>query len=482
MSKLTIVGDSNIRNAFSGKLKRMDRMGKCSSEYISATSLTAGYKALQDANSATMLVISFLLNGITDETELCRDDGEIQAKVDIIVGEYCQAILNSAETKPDCHHYVLPPFYRASPKWLTGKIDGITSTIIANLSTRTRVHIIPTFNTTPAMLQDDVHLNSDSQNCLYNHITQYMWPETMSVDRSATKRTHSTLASPPRNASPTLDLHMDNIADTASGSATSPSSKIMKIAPVTEPIKHDVMKPKGTIQEQIEELQLDNAQNKRMIGVQTGCMQNMIYQSANQADISDMLCNINSQNIVIISGISETPFGLGPQPLPRDVANKLVGCTKVHIGSITSVFVQKYPLPKRNTLPDLKITFNSGPAGLLFRQQASKLRKDKVGEWGGIFVCNEPTKSTRVRIAILDTIAKALQRLPSNDGKKMFVTRFDPRPQLCIKSENHTEKRMFYIDVVEKYHSLLTEADINYARKIAGRTYGDRLRPTFAVL
>ncbi len=482
MSKLIIIGDSNIRNAFSGKLKRLDRTGKCCSEFISATSLTAGYKALQDANNATMLIISFLLNGITDGTELCRDEGEIQIKVDTIVGEYCQAILNSAESKPNCQHYILPPFYRASPKWLAGKIDAITSTIIEKLSTRTGVHIIPTFNTTSAMLQDDVHLNTEAQNNLYNHITQYMWPEAMTIDRGSTKRSHTTLESSPMVTSPTSDTPTGNLTEEDTGSATGPTNKIIKLSSPTDLTQDDVREQKGTITEQIEELQMDNAKIKRMMEVHTGCMQKMIYQSANQADISDMLCNINSQNVVIISGIREAPFGLGFLPLPRDVANKLVGFTKVHIGAISNVFVQRFPFPKRGALPDLKITFNSGAAGLLFRQQANSFRKDKMGEWGSIFVSNEPTKSTRVRIAILDTIAKALQRLPSNEGKKMFVTRYDPRPQLCFKTENHTEKRMFYIDVVEKYHSLLTEADLNFARKIAGHTYGDRLRPTFAIL
>ena len=484
MSKLTIIGDSNIRNAFSGKLKKLDRTGNCSSDFISATSLTAGYKALQDASNATMLVISFLLNGITNGTELCRDDGEIQAKVDTIVGEYCQAILNSADSKPNCQHYVLPPFYRASPKWLVGKIDAITSTIIAKLSTHTSVHIIPTFNTTPSMLHDDVHLNTDSQNSLYNHITQYIWPENMTVDRSSAKRSHSSLESPPKIAGLPSDTPSDILTDVAAAasSATGPTNKIIRLEPPKVLTKEDAKTKKCTLKEQIEELQTDNVKNKHTIEVHTGCMQKMIYQSVNQADISDMLCNINSQNVVIISGIREAPFGLGYSPLPREVANKLVGSTKVHIGAISSVFVQKYPLPKQGALPDLKITFSSGAIGLLFRQQANSLRKDKVGEWSSIFVSNEPTKSTRVRIAILDTIAKALQRLPSNEGKKMFVTRFDPRPQLCIKTANRTEKRMFYIEVVEKYHSLLTEADLNFARKIAGQTYGDRLCPTFAIL
>jgi hypothetical protein len=85
-------------------------------------------------------------------------------------------------------------------------------------------------------------------------------------------------------------------------------------------------------------------------------------------------------------------------------------------------------------------------------------------------------------VALLQAIAKALQRLPSNVGKKIIVTRFDTRPQLCYKTGNRIDRRLFYIDAIQKYQSLLTPADLAFARKIAGKAFEDRLRPTFAVL
>jgi len=107
MAKITIVGSSNTRNTFSGKLKQLERLGKCTAEYISATSTTAGYKALKDAQDTTILVICFLLNGITDATELCRNDAEIQVQVSVLTEQYCHAIIESATAKPNCQHYVI---------------------------------------------------------------------------------------------------------------------------------------------------------------------------------------------------------------------------------------------------------------------------------------------------------------------------------------------------------------------------------------
>ena len=87
-----------------------------------------------------------------------------------------------------------------------------------------------------------------------------------------------------------------------------------------------------------------------------------------------------------------------------------------------------------------------------------------------------------VRAALLQLIAKSLQRLPSNAGKTIMVTRFDTRPRLCYKIGNRIEKGLFYIDAIQKYESLLTPADLAYARKIAGKSFEDTLRPIFSVL
>ncbi len=130
----------------------------------------------------------------------------------------------------------------------------------------------------------------------------------------------------------------------------------------------------------------------------------------------------------------------------------------------------------------MRSKWNSSEAGTLFRADANKLRKDKVGEWASIYVNNEVTKATRVRSALLQSIASALQKLPANVGKTVFVTKFESRPQLCFKVGDKIESRLFYIDAIQKYQTLLKEADLAFGRKIAGKSFGKTLIPTFIVL
>jgi hypothetical protein len=477
MAKITIVGASNTRNTFSGKLKQLERMSNCAAEYVSATSTTAGYKALKDAQDATILVICFLLNGLTDATELCKNDAEIQMQTAILVEQYCNAIIESTTSKPDCQHYVLSPFYRASPKWLASNLSSIRTSMAEKLSTtNNRIHIIPAMDFTSTDLYDEVHLNVDAQNKLYKHIIAHILPESMEVEHTA-KRGRSPSPSPLSTG-------------TSSQTAGSPhpfigpsSSKLSRTEDVLESNDPPVDK-QNTGEHHDEAATVDEkfAAIQRNLKVHGTCLKAMIYQTANQADITDSLINTNNLNQVVVSGIPDGCFGLGLSPMIKPVVQKLVSFTKVHPGSIQTAIPQRFPIPKNSKLPDLKIIFNSPQAGVLFRQEANKLRKDKKEGWTGIYVSNVATKSTLVRIALLESIAKALQRLPANEGRIVMVNKFDTRPQLCYKTGDRITKRLFYIDAIQKYETLLTPEAIAFARKIAGKSFGIRMDPIFVVL
>ncbi len=508
MAYIRIIGSSNIRNAFSGRLKQIEMMGGCRAEYVSATSINAGYKALKDTKEATILLICFLLNGISDATELCKDEKEIQSQTATVIDQYCQAILDSANEKPDCQHYVMTPFFRSSPKWLADKLSDISSAVIEKLALQRGIHIIPTIDFGTTDLRDEVHLNSEALNRLFMHISDFLFPPAMSIDQTGTKRARSPSPTPTQTSSPasaqTFAVTDKNGKGLSDGSRQSnwmsgSASKISKTQELGETLESEPEKgsaakisrtqdmvenpednPEPEVQDRTVEGRLTTLENQ--VETQRGCSVIMVYQSANQADITDSLINNNNLNQVLVSGITDGCFDLGWSPNIRAVVDKLVSFTKVHPGAVTTAIPQQFPIPKGNHLPDLKIIFNSPQAGLLFRQQANKLRHDKAPGWASIFVSNVATRSTQVRVALLQAIAKALQRLPSNIGKKIIVTRFDTRPQLCYKTGNRIDRRLFYIDAIQKYQSLLTPADLAFARKIAGKAFEDRLRPTFAIL
>jgi len=99
-----------------------------------------------------------------------------------------------------------------------------------------------------------------------------------------------------------------------------------------------------------------------------------------------------------------------------------------------------------------------------------------------VYVSNDPTKSTRVRICVLQSMARRLAPLPANSGKTIFVSRFDVRPQLCFKFAGRVERRYDYVAAIEKYRSVLTTEDKEAARKVAGTAFSEDDLRQFIVL
>ena len=492
-NKMVIIGSSNIRNAFSGKLKRLDKHGGVQSEYHSATSFTAGCEALKSVTGAALVLVSFLINGITDAAELCENNVEIESKIVEVVDAYCAAIVASTVAKPGIKHYVMPPFYRSTPEWLNAKLIGIAGMIRERLVLNLDVIHVPSITFVAEDLTDGVHLNNESQEKLYKHITQFIFPERMDEDRTSTKRTASMLD---------LERHAAfDTANTDSPAKIKKTNKSPKPKPDAMPTFTDaniqslytllsaqianISSSTSEVGNRVNTLEQSTEELERRVDIHNGTMRIMVWQSANQAEITDSLVNDKNLNQVTVSGIRTLAYVLedGTTLMGlRDIALSLVSSTKVHPASITRVYPQKFPAPKEGFMCDFTIHFNCCEAGSAFHQQANQMRKDEAPKWHNVYVRNVTTKATKVRIFILQALATALQKLPANGGKTLFVTKFESRPQLCFKRGERIERRMHYIDALDKYEKLLTEDNIAQARKIAGRSFGARLRPTFGVL
>ena len=493
-NKMVIIGDSNIRNTFNGRLKRLDVSVGVKSEYISATSFTAGCEALKSVMGATLILVSYLINGITDAAELCANSLEIDAKIVEVVDEYCSAIMASTAARPGTKHYVLPPFCRATPDWLIPKLANIAGMVRERLALNLDVYHVPLISFTTADLTDGVHLNPEAQEKLYAHIENFMMPEKMDEGRLSVKRP----ASPPtleRTAAfDTIDvatpakIKRSNKNRNTTKPIATPSFTDPNIASLYTLLSAQIANISSStleVSNRVDDLERSEEAIKKRVDVHNGTMNVMVWQAVDQADITDSLVNDSNLNQVIVSGIRSLGFvledGMTPMGL-MEIATNMVSTTKIHTASIKRVFSQRFPAPKDGFLSDFVIHFNCVEAGILFRQQANQFRKDEAPKWRNVYVQNVTTKATRVRIFILSALATSLKTLPANEGKTIFVTKFESRPQLCLKRGDRIERRLFYIDAIDKYKDLLTGDNIAQARRIAGRTFGNRLRPIFGVL
>jgi hypothetical protein len=476
--KMVIVGSSNTRNTFTGQLEKLNRTGAVKSEYVSATSFTAGCEALKNITEASIILICFLLNGITDATELCNNDVEINVKIGEVVDTYCAAILQSSLSRPNTRHYIMPPFFRSTPDWLTSRIGDIANSIREKLSLKPGIFHIPFITFGKDDLTDSVHLNYAAQSKLYLHITTFMFPELMETGQQGMNKRPSETTPEDKSSTKSKRSHKDKPAapvftdSNIQALYTLLSTQIAEVSSTSSAFGGRVVALEGTVE--VLEDRLDRTY---------GSLDSMMWQSVNQADITDSLINDKNHNQVIVSGLSVSACTKedGTAKELSEVALHLVSTTKVHPGAITRVFAQKFPAPKPGFKSDFTIHFNCTEAGLLFRQQANQFRKDQHASWNNVYVQNVTTKSTKVRIYLLQAIAKELQKLPANIGKFVFCNKYDSRPQLCFKGER-IEKRLFYLEAAQKYGKLLSEVSLAQAKKIAGRSYKERLQPTFALI
>jgi len=490
-NKMVIIGSSNIRNAFNGRLQKLDKYGGVKSEYHSATSFTAGCEALKSVTGAALILVGFLINGITDAAELCENNVYIELKIVEVIDAYCAAIMASTVAKPGIKHYVMPPFCRSTPDWLNAKLVSIAGMVRERLILNLDVIHVPSITFVAEDLTDGVHLNNESQEKLYKHITQFIFPEKMEEDRTNAKRTASMLdlerhaSFDTVNTDPPAKIKKTNKLPKPAATPTFTDSNIQSLYTLLSAQIANISSSTLEVGNRVESLEQSAEELERRVDIHNGTMQTMVWQSANQAEITDSLVNDKNLNQVTVSGLrildyiledGTTLMGL------RDIALSLVATTKVHPASITRVYPHKFPTPKEGFMCDFTIHFNCCEAGTAFRLQANQMRKDEAPKWHKVYVRNVTTKATKVRIFILQALATALQKLPANVGKTLFVTKFESRPQLCFKRGERIEKRMYYIDALDKYEGKLTEDNIAQARKIAGRSFGARLRPTFGVL
>ncbi len=493
-NKMVIIGNSNIRNTFVGRLKRLDSKMGVKSEYISATSFTAGCEALRSVTGATLILISFLINGITDAADLCTSILEIDAKIVEVVDSYCSAIVASTGARPGVRHYILPPFYRATPEWLIPKLAKIADMVRERLALELDVYHLPSITFTAADLTDGVHLNLESQEKLYTHIEDFMVPERMDEGRLSTKRPASSPNKERAAAFDTVDVatpakikRKDRTHNTpkAIDAPTFTDPNIASLYALLSAQISNISSSTLAVSDRVDELENSTEALERRVDIHKGTMNVMIWQAVSQAEITDSLVNDSNLSQVIVSGIKSGSFvledGITRMGL-MDIAINLVSTTKVHPASIKRVFAQRFPAPKEGFLNDFVIHFNCVEAGIMFRQQANQFRKDETPKWHKVYVQNVITKATRVRIYVLSALATTLKTLPAHVGKTIFVTKFDSRPQLCFKRGDRIERRMYYIDALDKYKDLLTEDNIAQARRIAGNSFATRIRPIFGIL
>lgn len=511
-----VIGSSNIRNAFSTRLKLSERITGQTTEFVSAVAYSSGLMALSDLTGVSTVLVSFLENGLVDATELCTDFGAVDKVMEDKVREYLAAVLMAATVNTTTQFYLMPPLSRLNPIWIDAKLASVT--VIMNDSTKgvANITLLPQFVTLANDFESDgVHLNRKTQSRLFNHILDAIFPGERSVKTKNISRSRSfseeDLPSPPtkklndqagsshppestsQNAPESLDISLSLSDDGAASQQQQPQTlPATESTPSAGPLnpdlqqlydmlssKIDSVKDVSTVaQSKVHEVEARVSTTVQQVERNTLMIRSLHLRTARQAETLDSHSNSLNLNVVMISGVPRTQFPVSEElPDIKEVIKKLITFTPLLVSGVKFATYAKYIKHQETNLPNIKAFFINSETALAFRDSANKLRIAKKEFWASVYVSNDPTKSTRVRIAILQAMAKRLAPLPANSGKTIFVSRFDVKPQLCFKFGGRVEKRYNFVDAIEKYRSILQDEDKIAARKVAGKTFSeDELR------
>lgn len=528
-----IIGDSNTRNAFSTRLKLCDRITGQTTEFISASAYSSGLAALLDLNNSTVVYISFLTNGLVDATELCSDLSQIDGVIQTKIAEYIAALRMATTVNPNTKFYMMPPMTRTTPFWLESRLPQITSYVTTQAQDINNLTILPPLLVNKENLETDgVHLNRESQSRLFSYIMESLFPDKISTKTKNVTRERSVsdeeMGTPPTKKSsvdslattpaPLMSDPPPAIASTSSqalfdtfeeednpvGTATTrgpstsdnlPEEDGSELAnPELQQLyqmlskKIDTVKSAATAAHaKVDTFHREMAGTSRKVERNTLLLRSLHIRTAAQAETLDAHSNTLNLNFVMISGVPATLISRqrgegGELPGIKFVVDKLITYTPLLVSGVKFAVYAKYIKHQEGKLPNIKVCFINSDTALAFRESANKLRVAKKDFWSSVYVSNDPTKSTRVRIAILQALSKRLAPLPANAGKTIFVSRFDVKPQLCFKYGGRVEKRIDFVTAIEKYRSLLQQEDKEAARKVAGKSFSEDELRQFLVL
>jgi hypothetical protein len=206
-----------------------------------------------------------------------------------------------------------------------------------------------------------------------------------------------------------------------------------------------------------------------------GRLNSLAYEMMCNWEATDTATNRLNLNVVIIDQIPKTDFEEA-----KDVAAKLVMSTEVESSNLAAAFFLPGPVDEK-VHPRIRIIFRNNDSAFQFRAAAFRERKAGSEPWKSMFVSNDATKATKVRMEILKRIGDLIKDDQIAKDQEIFVNKFEAKPMLLFKKDRRVVKRIPYPEAIRRWGRKLTRTDLTLARKIAGRELADRFYSMFGV-
>jgi hypothetical protein len=489
-------GDSNVRN-----MLEQHKLELCSSlnEEIEFKMVTSNESLKTQLESLTdepkVIVIGTPLNEIVKTVSTNKNKGRDET-IRTVIEEMSKIVHNSAVTRGNTLHLLVPPFFRVEPPWISKRIrlgvfyvrEYVTSDSPWNIVVSTPVDI-----TSADLVDDNVHLNKEGKQKLFKSLESDLKKCKDNLDAGNSSdwamcedsfiRTPATMKKRPREQDGS-----DEEDEEQGNKKAKLDTMIDKIDILVKEIQKERNSTKGEIENLANKVEESNA---AVVAVKASfdALPNL---TAEMREDIDGLENENLKSTVIVRKLKLDQGQVLPQDKKelrafiQTKARKLVE-TLLDQDSVKGVKYagQLYsfldPSKKDNAVglvPPFKIGFSSKELAIKFREAAIKETKVEGSSYKTTYFTFFQSAGTRVRTMIMWSVADAIK----TETKDCWINQNSAKPTLQIKEGGKITRTLSYVKVVTEYKDKIPQKTLDEATKLAKKHFAGNLEKTFIVL
>ncbi|MBF0209170.1 MAG: hypothetical protein HQK53_20110 [Oligoflexia bacterium] len=425
-------------------------------EILRLTSRAAHSTAFADAANFDTVVISSVLNHVGDlEVKWKSPFDKSESKCDDVAGvmnTLAADINNAARECLGTKFIVTPPIIRTDPLWMYDHFDLFKKTYLDLLDPIVIKAADPPIRDTD-LRSDGVHMRDMPLARYRQYIKEIIQPE-----KSWADETHETIemeVGPPEinevDNSASIHQKLDKLLEAMGSTSTKTETKFKEIETQFSKTNYSLAKIKEDL---------------------------------------DMEANSRRHNIVVIRRFPK-PADFSAEGIARiralkvkDIFEKeLAKLPKISLEAVSIRSIYLIPVPEKSEVfQDFRLVCADVQDAIEIRGRMVKARKDKVAGWIDVEVTNDPVKSTRVRIFLLQAIVRRLRERETNKNVEILVSKYSDNPSIIFKNEGKVVRQVGYVESIQKHGKLVSSDEINKARRIAGMAYAGYLESYFIIV
>jgi hypothetical protein len=503
---IVVLGDSDFRNMFAESGERMSAsVGKQITFYMATSNESIKLQLEQEREDMPeIIIIGTPVNEIVQKVARNKNKGRDET-IRSVLEEHNKIISDSAKTKENCIHLVVPPFLRTDPEWIQDRIrlgafyvkDFIARGGPWNVVLASTVDIVK-----EDLVDDDVHLNEAGKEKLYKSLEKDVLKCLENMGENMEGRNWASLIGegnePPtpstlRKRTREVEEEEDEDMEEEGGPKKARLDTVLdKLDILVKEMRQDRNETKTNIDgliKKVEEKSKAVEEIKQTVDSLKESQTKDVEITAEVREDLDSLENENLKTVVVIRKLktSETVpqdrialrtfIQAKARALVEKMTTKEAASNVKYAAPLFAVLDSSKKDNAPGFIPPFKIGFGSKDVAVNFRDTAVKKSKEEGSEYKGAYFTFFQSPGTRVRCILMWSVADSLK----SETKDVWVNQFSPKPTMQIK-ENGKTRSLTFVKTMLEFKDKIGKKALDEAKKLAQKHFAGKLEKTFIAI